>query len=397
MARSRSIVIAGAGIGGLTSALTLARAGFRAVILEQADRLEETGAGIQLAPNASRILLELGLGERLRPHVVAPESIVIRRARDGRQIIRLQLGASAEARYGAPYWVIHRGDLQAVLVEALQATPDVELRLGTKVEDFAVHANGVTVTARGRAGAHDEHGIALVGADGLWSTVRRKFSHRPPLFGRRTAWRAVVAADKVPAQWRDPSTSLWLGHDAHLVHYPVKGGRAINIVAITRDDIQLPGWSTGDSREVLLHRFSDWDRTARDLLAAPESWLKWSLHDLLPLRHWGRGPVTLLGDAAHPMFPFLAQGGAMAIEDAKVLAACLGATAEAAEAPDATLRQYERLRQARTANVQRQARQNSTIYHLAGPAAVARNLALGLIGGAGLLKRYDWLYGWRPG
>jgi salicylate hydroxylase len=396
VARSRSVVVAGAGIGGLTSALALARAGFRVVILEQSARLEETGAGIQLGPNATRILIELGLGERLKPHVVAPESIGILRARDGRQIIRLPLGAAAQARYGAPYWVIHRGDLQAVLVEALEATPDAELRLGTTVEDFAVHANGVTVTARGRSGANDEHGIALVGADGLWSTVRRKFSHRPPQFRHRTAWRAVVPAENVAAPWREPSTSLWLGRDAHVVHYPVKGGRAINIVAIVRDDIEQPGWSTEGVGEALLRRFSDWDRTLQDLLAVPESWLKWSLHDLLPLRQWGRGPVTLVGDAAHPMLPFLAQGGGMAIEDARMLASCLGKETVTVEGPDAALRQYEGLRQVRTAKVQGQARLNSTIYHLAGPAALARDLALRMIGGAGLLKRYDWLYDWRP-
>lgn len=391
MARSRSVVIAGAGIGGLTAALALARVGFRVVVIDKAETLEETGAGIQLSPNASRILIELGLRDRLAPHVVAPAAIRILRSRDGSEIVRAPLGTASELRYGAPYWVIHRGDLQTALVKALAATPDAELRLGTEIEDFAVHANGVTVTGRCSGGSHDEHGIVLVAADGLWSTMRRRLGHDPePRFARRTAWRAVVATDRVAERFRESSTRLWLGPDAHLVHYPVKAGREINIVAIVGDDWQQTGWSAAGARDDLTRRFAGWDRAARDLLAIPERWLKWALYDRPAARRWGHGPVTLLGDAAHPMLPFLAQGGAMAIEDATVLAGCL-----TSGAPDAALRRYEGLRTGRTARVQRHARRNGTLYHLDGPPATLRNLALAAIGGDGLLRRYDWLYDWR--
>src|SRR4029077_7121217 len=199
MARSRSIVIAGAGIGGLTAALTLTRAGYRAVVLEQAARLEEAGAGIQLSPNATRVLFELGLAEKLRPLVVAPEAIRIIRGRSGRDIVRIPLGASAEQRYGAPYWVIHRADLQAVLAQAIEQSPDVTLRLGTRVEDFAVHQHGVTVQARAEQGARDEQGIALIGADGRWSAVRTSLGDgRQPAFAQRTAWRAVIPTAQLP-------------------------------------------------------------------------------------------------------------------------------------------------------------------------------------------------------
>jgi salicylate hydroxylase len=391
VARSRSVVVAGAGIGGLTASLALARAGFRVVVLDQAERLEESGAGIQLSPNATAILTALGLADRLKPRVVAPEAIHILRSRDASTIVRVPLGRGAPG--AAPYWVIHRADLQSTLLEASATVPDIELGLGYKVEDVAVHRNGVTVVARGRAGMRDEHGIALIGADGLWSTVRKTLGlTRPPRLGHRTAWRAVIPMNRVPAPCREPSTFLWLGPDAHLVHYPVKAGEDLNIVAIVRDEFAQPGWSSPGARSELLARYSGWAPTARALLAVPDRWLKWALYDRPPTWRWGKGPVTLLGDAAHPMLPFLAQGGAMAIEDAAALASCL---AGVTEEPDAALRRYEGLRRGRTARVQRQARNNGVVYHLRGPAALARNLALKAVGGRGLLARYDWLYDWR--
>jgi salicylate hydroxylase len=392
MARSRTIIIAGAGIGGLTAALALIRAGFRVVVIEQAEQLEETGAGIQLSPNAAGVLLSLGLGEHLKSRAVAPEAIRILRAKSAREIARIPLGRAAELRYGAPYWVIHRGDLQTALIEALEATPDFVLRLGRKVDDYAVHAHGVTVQARGRGAVLDEHGIALVGADGLRSTVRGKLGdRRPPQFRNRTAWRALIPADQAPPAAREGSV-LWLGPDAHLVHYPVKGGAMINLVAILRDQERVSGWSAAGKRSDLVGPFFDWHNDARALIEAAQTWLRWSLFDR-PLPHpWGVGPVTLLGDAAHAMLPFLAQGGAMAIEDAAVLASCL---AGRSEDPAAALRLYERMRRGRTGRVQRHARRNGLVYHLKGPAAFARNLALAAMGGNHLLHRYDWLYDWR--
>jgi len=395
LAQARTILIAGAGIGGLTLALSLVDRGFRAIVFEQAERLEEIGAGIQLSPNATRILIDLGLRATLEPAVVALEAIRILDGRNARELARFPLGRAAEFRYGAPNWVIHRGDLQFALLKAVRSHPDIVLRLGTRIEDFAAHSHGVTVQSRTRSGMVDEYGIALVGADGTWSALRTRLGFvRPPQFAGRTAWRALVPADLVAREQRQPVTSLWLGPDAHLVHYPVRAGKMINIVAVIEDTWHETGWSAPGARREITARFAGWSPQAQALLATPpDAWFKWALFERAPSRRWGNGSITLLGDAAHPMLPFLAQGAAMAIEDAAVLAACL---ARAPEDPAAALRRYQELRRARIARVMREARRNGTLYHLAGPAAWARNLALALMGGKNLLNRYDWLYDWRP-
>jgi salicylate hydroxylase len=394
VASSRTILIAGAGIGGLTAALALAKQGFRAAVFEQSARLEEAGAGIQLTPNAMNVLLALGLGDALRPHVVSAEYIRIRKGRSGRQIVRVPLGLYAERRYGAPYWMIHRADLQRVLLAAAHANPDVALTLGSRIEDFVVHANGVTAQARSGPVAAEERGIGLVGADGLWSTIRTRLGYTDaPLFRRRTAWRAVVPADAVPAECRDASINLWLGRHAHLVHYPIRAGHQINIVAIVRDTTAQSGWSNAAARDEIIGLFRHgWAVTARNVVAAPERWAKWSLYDRPCLRRWGRGPITLTGDAAHPMLPFAAQGAAMAIEDAVVLASCMGASPDD---PTQGMRRYETLRIDRTARAQGAASRNGLHYHASGVEAAVRNTALRVIGGKGVLRRYDWLYRWR--
>ncbi len=395
MAPARNVIIAGAGIGGLTAALALARAGLRATVLEQAERLEETGAGIQLSPNATRILLHLGLGERLKPSIVAPEAIRVMAGGSAREIVRIPLGRTAEARYGAPYWMIHRGDLQTALAEAARSTIDVAIQLGTRVDDFAVHPHGVTVQARRGMQVVEERCVALIGADGLWSGVRARMRRdRPPRFCHRTAWRALLPAQAVPAEFREPMVHLWLGREAHLVHYPVRGGALINIVAIADDEWRARGWNAAGTREEVLRRFSRWDwaDAPRALLALPDQWLKWALYDRRVPHRGGKGPIALLGDAAHPMLPFLAQGAAMAIEDAAVLAAHLS---RGMDNPAHALRVYEQARRKRTARVQRAARRQGRIYGRFGPEGLLRNLAMRMMGGEKLLTRYDWLYNWR--
>ena len=212
MASSRTIVIAGAGIGGLTAAIALAKKGFRAVVCEQSAKLEETGAGIQLSPNATHILNALGVGEKLKPSIVVPEALSIKQARSGWEIAHMPLGHAVEFRFGAPYWIVHRGDLQTALLQTAQTHPDVVLRLGARVDDFALHAHGVTAQVRQGTSAKEERALALIGADGLWSLARRQLGGGvAPRFRNRTAWRATVPASTIGEEFRKPVIHLWLG------------------------------------------------------------------------------------------------------------------------------------------------------------------------------------------
>ncbi|QIB35591.1 FAD-dependent monooxygenase [Ancylobacter pratisalsi] len=392
----RPIAIAGAGIGGLTAAIALARAGFEVEILERAHALEEAGAGVQLAANATRCLASLGLYERVAANAVTPTGFAVMDGRRGAAIAQAPMGAQAEARFGGPFIVIHRADLQAALLGAAREIAGITLHLDRAVEGFEAAADGVSVHS------HDGRTLqaqALIGADGLRSRVRQHL--RPgarPVFRHRAAWRATVPAHALPAALATPVTRLWLGPGAHLVSYPVKSGTAINLVAVTPDERPVHGWSLEGAPDELLAHYRDWSPDARALLGAPERWLRWALFDLDPMPAWGQstepgagtGPVTLLGDAAHAMPPFLAQGAAQAIEDAVVLARCLK------DAPDASaaLARYEGLRLSRTAAVQRAARSMDRIYHLSGPARMARDLVMRARAGSALLERYRWIYGW---
>jgi salicylate hydroxylase len=397
VAASRTIVVAGAGIGGLTAALALAATGFRVVVLEKAARLEEAGAGLQLSPNASRILVELGLEARLGTRAVTLDAISIISARSG-EIARLPLGEAATFRAGAPYWVVHRADLQSALQAHVNDNPDIELRLGCQFEDVVTHAKGLTVGQRSGMTRQQEPALALIGADGVWSAVRHQlFPQLQPRFAGSIAWRGTIEATQLPREYTSKRVQLWMGPDAHLVAYPISGGRQINVVAIVPGTWNRPGWSApGDAMEIKdAFAPARWPGPARMMISAVDDWRKWALFTVPDGGEWSSGAMTLLGDAAHAMLPFAAQGAGMAVEDAAVLAKCLGGLEENAAAIPAALQRYAGLRRARVTRVQRAARRNGNIYHLSGAAALARDLFIRAIGPQRMLARQDWIYDWR--
>jgi salicylate hydroxylase len=398
VAVTRTIVVAGAGIGGLTAALALAAKGFRIVVMEKAERLEEAGAGLQVSPNASRILVDLGLQPRLAGRAVTPESINIMSARAGGEIARLPLGEAASLRAGAPYWVIHRADLQAALQAAVNDHPDIDLRLGCQFEDVTKHAKGLTVVQRRGNVRQQELAVALIGADGIWSAVRHHlFPEVQPQFSGLIAWRGTLDATALPREYTSARVQLWMGSNAHLVAYPISGGRQINVVAVVPGTWNRPGWSeAGETNDIKGAFASRWPATARMLVNAVDEWRRWALFAVPDFGEWSDGAVALLGDAAHAMLPFAAQGAGMAIEDAAVLAKVLGDNAgDGTAGIPAALKRFSKSRRARVLRVASAARQQGRIYHLAGPLALARDLAIKTMGPQRMLARQDWIYDWR--
>jgi salicylate hydroxylase len=388
-------VIAGAGIGGLCAALCLARGGWRVSLYEKANVLEETGAGLQVSPNASAILERLGVIARLAPFALRPKAIRIRRARDGATLAVMPLD-DAERRWGAPYLVVHRADLQLALLEAIARESRIKLQIGATVAGFASGEHSVAVAIEQGAVRLKTAGDCLIGADGVRSFVRQRLGAESAKFSGRTAWRATVdSARASPAMHRE-EIILWLGRKAHLVHYPLRGGAVINVVAIVEEGFRPDGaeiWSRAGDRRFLGARFSGWQEAARELLRAAPDWRKWPLFDCNPIASWTAGRVALMGDAAHPMLPFLAQGAAQAIEDADVL----GEVLTCGQNIETSLRAYQEARHARATRVQQESRRQATVYHLGGPAAFLRDLALRALGPQKMLARYGWLYGAHSG
>lgn len=390
------IAIVGAGIAGLTTALALARLGRASVVYEKARVLSEAGAGIQLSPNASRILIDLGLERLLERHVVVPESIVLHAGDTGRALYRLSVGETALERYGAPYWVVHRADLQDVLVKAVMASPNIILKRGSVFTHLSENGTNdrVTVSLDTLSGVETRNHDAVIGADGLWSKVRIALGDesRPRYSGFR-AYRAVVPRDVLPASFHRPVVGAWVGREGHVVHYPVIGGFAVNLVAIVRDPTPSRGWGDPAKADAVTSAFGTWCADVRDALDVPgETWRTWALHDRPPMKRWSRGPVTLIGDAAHPMLPFLAQGGALGIEDGHELAEEMAAHPGR---PDVAFAEFERRRHGRTRLIQRAARKNGRIFHMAGLPAMMRDLVLRVAPEPLMVQRQDWIYGYR--
>ena len=386
------VLIAGGGIGGLTAALCLARAGFAVAVFEQAAEFGELGGGIQISPNGSRVLHHLGLARELEAIASRPAGIEFRSWRSGKVISAAPLGEACVAAYGFPYCHVHRGDLLRMLVEAARREGGaIALHANAKVTGFGQTGDGVQVAVAGGAGeAVTRQGVSLVGADGIHSQVREAlFGPLAARFTGNVAWRAVVPATRLPKGWVRPVGAVWWGPGRHFVHYPVRGGALVNCVAVVeKAGWEVESWTERGRHGELKAEFAGWHKEIQVLIdgMAPGALYKWALHDRAPMPRWGKGAVTLLGDACHPMLPFMAQGAVSAIEDAAVLATCL-----AGSAPSAGLKRYEGLRRRRTALMQRQARRNARLFHLAGLPAWLRDRTAKLASGRIMdkLYRYD--------
>jgi len=381
---NRRVLIAGGGIGGLTAALCCARQGLDVDVFEQATAFAEVGAGIQLSPNCSRVLHALGLAEDLDAVSFLPEGTEMRHWRTGRLITSNPLGRAMLQTYGAPYYHIHRADLMAVLVNAAEADPRIRLHASTKLKSFEQDADSVQVATT----AGPFSGSLLIGADGIHSAVRASlFGVEAPTFTGNVAWRALVPAERLPDGLVRPVTGVWWGPHKHFVHYFVRGGALVNCVCVVeKGGWEVESWTERGDQQELAADFAGWHHTIRTLIGAmdPDACFRWALFDRPPMSRWGQGRVTLLGDACHPTLPFMAQGAAMAIEDAAVLARCVAAGNDVA----ADLARYEGLRRDRTARVQQGSRRNARVFHLTGIPAALRNRAAGRAG-SGLM---DWLY-----
>jgi salicylate hydroxylase len=392
MARSsRRIVVAGAGIAGLTASLAFAQRGFDVTVLERAPALEEVGAGLQLSPNATRILADLGVLARLQVHAVEPREIVLRRAASLRQIGSVPLGADARQRWGAPYLTIHRADLQAVLAEAVLKNDAISLRMGATVID-AVLGTSVSFQTEGTTETVPSH--LLVGADGVWSVLRRQIPDASPSrYSGYLAWRAVVEhGDALPYPLPADRVTTFVHPRFHLVAYPVKSGRAINLVVLTKGERIADRWATaGDTRD-LLRSMTGMAPELASLIRAAGAWTKWPLHEVPSAGSWTHPKgIALIGDAAHAMTPFAAQGAAMAIEDAVALAAHV---TRYSDENARALREYETARKPRVAKVAGRGAFNRFVWHAAGPIALGRDFVLGMRPATSLAADMDWLYGY---
>jgi salicylate hydroxylase len=381
------VIVIGAGIGGLTAALALRRAGVDVRVYEQASELREVGAGIQLSPNATRILHRLGLADGLGRVGVRPAAIEHRRWQDGRVLLRQPLGEMCEQTFGAPYYHLYRPDLLGVLSAAL---PSGVVRLGHRC--VSVTADGDEAEVTFEDGAVDR-AAAVIGADGIHSTIRAAmFGPESPWFSGSIAYRGLVPAERLGHLGLPLASNSWLGPGRHFVHYNVAGGRLVNFVAIVpAGDWRVESWSaTGEVADALAE-FQGWHLQVSTILAAADRTHRWALYDREPLATWGMGRVTLLGDAAHAMLPFMAQGACQAIEDAAVLARYL-ATAHGGAIPDA-LRRYEDIRAPRVRAVQRASRENATTYHLPdGPAQRERDAHYAALTADGPYAARGWLF-----
>ena len=391
MAHALRVAIAGGGLGGLFAAATLARLGHEVSVHERAERFEEIGAGVQMSPNASRLLRRIDALSEVEAAAFRPEAAELRLGRSGATVLHLPLGDVAEARWGSPYLNVHRADLLAALERSARAA-GVRLELGASAA--GAESDGGSAALRLDTGEEVEADL-VIGADGSRSAIREAIQGPAPArYTGQTAWRGLVSAEALPPGLIHPAATVWAGVGRHLVTYHLRRGALVNFVAVVEEPVwKGEDWRTAGDVASLREAFEGWAPGAAAVLAAAESCSLWGLFDRPPLASWRSGRITLLGDACHPMLPFMAQGAAQAFEDGAALA--LSLTRE--KSPEAALRRYEHVRKPRATRVQRMAWSNARLFHARpGVESVARYAPIAI--GARLaprlaLSQLDWLYG----
>jgi 2-polyprenyl-6-methoxyphenol hydroxylase-like FAD-dependent oxidoreductase len=381
-------LIAGGGIGGLVTAYALARQGFPVRLFEQSSEFREVGAGIQLGPNVFRVLEKIGLKEEVLADAHRPPAQEMRDALTGKLITRIPLDDLFLQRFGQPYAVTHRADIHGAFLKACQGSNLITLETSRRIDGYEDHGDHVSVALNNGETAS---GRALIGCDGMWSNVReRVVGDGKPRVSGHIAYRGVLRRDEVPDDLWRPDVVLWAGPRTHFVHYPLRRGELYNLVAVFHSDHYEEGWDAEGRKDLLWQHFQGQRPEVLRMLERINTWRMWVLCDREPVKNWSAGNVTLLGDAAHPMLQYLAQGACMATEDAVVLADKVKAKPEDLSA---AFQAYQQDRYLRTGRVQIMARVYGEFYHARGVAAELRDLALG---GRTPQQSYDgiaWLYG----
>lgn len=382
-----SFTIAGAGIAGMTLALALAKFGATVIVLERNAALQEFGAGLQISPNARHALNDLGLGEALTRVSLEPQALDIYPHGQTRPLVNMELGEIMIERFGAPYAVMHRADLANVLYKACRRFANIDILFGVRNWDVVSHANGVTVAIDEANGqTRNTRSLGFIGADGVHSRTRQAvLGGLPANFGHRIAWRTLVPQDAVDGLIGRDTVSVFFGAGFHLVCYPLPHRRQVNLALF------MPGGSPDVSAEQQPRLKMPGRTVSRLLDAAGKTWTPWPLYTVRT-SVWHEGNIGIMGDAAHAMVPFQAQGAAMGIEDAAILAPLLAGSKSA----ETALRQYSAIRQRRVYEVAELSAKNGRIFHMRWPASMARDSVLKVQGPRGHLKRLKWIYGYNP-
>jgi salicylate hydroxylase len=383
------VLVVGGGIGGMAAALALSQSGFAVELFEQSAEIGEIGAGLQLGPNGFAALDALGVGERARQRAVYTDDLIMMDAVDGSEIARIPVGEAFRRRFENPYAVIHRADIHRSVYEEVELVPGIRVHTSARIAGVDLDDHGVRLTDA-RGGVHE--GAAVVGCDGVHSVIRQRLIGDGHRVSGHVVYRAVVPRADMPADLRWNAAAIWVGPNCHLVHYPLRGGEQYNIV-VTFHSREQEQWGVREgSRDEVMSYFTDICDRPRQLLDKPTSWKRWSTADRDPVDRWGEGRATLLGDAAHPMLQYLAQGACIALEDAVTLREALRVCEGELEP---ALRLYESKRIVRGARLIISAREMGRIYHAEGVLRLVRN---SFFAGRTPERFYDtleWLYGWR--